>query len=1066
LGIVAALAASPFWYQKVFFRIEEELRVRVEATLARRLGHLDIHVQAAHLANDGIEVRGLSISEPGADGPQGELAHFDVLFLECRTSPQELLKGEPVITGVRISRPVFRATRRPDGSFSLSKLFPLPKPEGPPPTLTIEGGTIEIFDPLKNPSSMLVLRDLHLSTKSIAGGDDQWPRFEFQGYVMPDHIRRVEWVGTLDPNTKSWTASGTVDGLDISPELRASLPAPVAERLEVLAGLRAPTNLGFKLASDGEKLPRFVIDGQVSRGRIEDPRLPYPLTDLGGSFHFDNEGFRLSNVSARDGQTVWRLKHFAQRGYARKSPFVLEGSGQQVHLDDKWAAALPPNSDFRKYWLYYEPAGDINVVCKLEFDGQELRPNIAAHALGDVSFSFHKFPYRLERGRGSIVWREETLNVSLLAFAGPQPVTMTGQFLNPGPEFTGSIEIQADKVALDDKLFQAVLRPKSHETLLSLNPTGTFKLDARLWRTDPNVREMRHHATVTLDPLNRCSISYDKFPYPIDNLQGVITLDDGHWTFRNLAGTSGTGILHLSGDVSTVPGAPPMQIDVSGQQIELNDELRNALQPGVQRLWDALQPHGRIDVTSQITFDENGQKPSVWLRAIPRDDATSIGTSIEPVVFPYRMRMRGGRIEYKDGHADLFQMRAVHGATELRTEGSCDIGSDGSWRLQLGRGAGDGGSDLTVDRIRLLGEDPELIAALPEALRRAIIELKPGGPINLKGAFDFSKASPDTPLHIGWDVDLAMFQGNLQCGPSLENVFGRVRLMGSTSGQRCSSQGELFVDSLTYKNFQFTNIRGPLWFDNQNVYFGAQGPLAAAGAERPRQITANLLGGTLAGDCQVRLASGPQYHVPEYRLQATLANADLQRFARENLPGNQNLNGKVAATIELHGTPGPRNLAGAGTIHLSDADVYDLPLMVSLLKIARAKPPDSTAFTQADIAFDIQQGEHIILKQINLDGDAISLSGNGELTLDGQTNPIRMRLHTSGGRGGIPIISGMLSEAGKQILLIHVGGTLEHPETRTEPFPVANQALQQFQSNAEQPAAKQTGGFWKTLGFR
>ena len=1060
---MAALAASPFWYQKVFFRIEEELRVRVEATLARRLGHLDIHVQAAHLANDGIEVRGLSISEPGAEGPQGELAHFDVLFLECRTSPQELLKGEPIITGVRISRPVFRATRRPDGSFSLAKLFPLPKPEGPPPTLTIEAGTIEIFDPLVNPPSMLVLRDLHLTTKPVVGGDQQWPRFEFQGNVMADHVRRVEWLGTLDPNTKSWTANGTVDGLDISPELRASLPAPISEQLEVLAGLRAPANLTFKLASDGEKVPRFVVDGKVERGRIEDPRLPYPLTDLRGTFHFDNEGLRLSDATARDGQTVWTLRKFEQRGYAKKSPFVLEGHGQRVHLDSKWAAALPRDSDLRKYWHYYEPAGDINVTCTLAFDGKKLFPDIAAHALGDVSFSFHKFPYRLDRGRGSLVWRNDKLNVSLVAFAGPQPVTLTGQFLNPGPKFTGAIDIQVDKVAIDDKLFEAVLKRKSHDTLVSLNPTGTFNLYARFWRDDPNIREMRHHARVTLDPLNRCSISYDKFPFPIDNLHGLITLNDGNWSFTDLAGTSGTGLLKLSGDVSTVPGGLPMQIDVSGQQIELNDELRNALQPGVQRLWDALQPHGRIDVTSKIVFDASGQKPSVWLRAIPRDDATSIGTSIEPVAFPYRMRMRGGWIEYKDGHADLYQMRAVHGATEIRTGGECDLGPDGSWRLQL--------KDLSVDRIRLLGEDPELIAALPEALRRAIVELKPGGPINLKGAFDFSKATPQGPLHVGWDVDLAMFQGSLQCGPRLENVFGRARLRGSTNGPRFSSHGELFLDSLTYKNFQFTNIRGPLWFDNQNVYLGAQGPLAAANAVRPRHITANLLGGTLAGDCHVRLASGPQsqapqYHVPQYRLNATLANADLERFARENLPGNQSLNGKVAATIELHGTPGPRNLSGAGTIHLSDADVYDLPLMVSLLKIARAKPPDSTAFTQADVAFDIQQGEHIILKQINLDGDAISLSGNGELTLDGQTNPIRMELHASGGRGGLPIISGMLSEAGKQILMVHVGGTLEHPETRTEPFPVANQALQQLQAAPEQPTAEQAGGFWKTLGFR
>ncbi len=398
LAIVVALAASPFWYQKVFFRIEEELRVRVEATLAKRLAHLDIHIRAAHLANDGIEVRGLSISEPGAEGPQGELAYFDVVFLECRTNPQELLKGEPIITSVKISRPIFRATRRPDGTYSLEKLFPLPKPEGPPPTLSIEGGSIEIFDPLKNPSSMLVLRDVHLTTRPVAADGAEWPTFELAGYLMADHVRRVEWTGTLDPNDERWTVNGTVDGLDLSARLRADLPAPVAEQLQVLSGFHAPASLRFSLSGAGDQRPQFVVDGRVERGRVEDPRLPYPLTDVQGDFHFDNQTIRLNDFTARDGPTVWTLRRFEQRGYAPKSPFVLEGDGQAVHLDNKWAAALPV--DWRKYWNYYEPRGDVNLQGSLTFDGVKYHPRVGASSIRgreNVSFLFHKFPYRLDR---------------------------------------------------------------------------------------------------------------------------------------------------------------------------------------------------------------------------------------------------------------------------------------------------------------------------------------------------------------------------------------------------------------------------------------------------------------------------------------------------------------------------------------------------------------------------------------------------------------------------------------------------------------------------------------------
>ena len=78
------------------------------------------------------------------------------------------------------------------------------------------------------------------------------------------------------------------------------------------------------------------------------------------------------------------------------------------------------------------------------------------------------------------------------------------------------------------------------------------------------------------------------------------------------------------------------------------------------------------------------------------------------------------------------------------------------------------------------GEDHELVAALPEALRRAVGELRPTGPINLNGTLEFAKSGPDAPLESGWDVDLYLHQASLQVGPKLENIFGCVRFYGSS----------------------------------------------------------------------------------------------------------------------------------------------------------------------------------------------------------------------------------------------------------------------------------------------
>ena len=51
-------------------------------------------------------------------------------------------------------------------------------------------------------------------------------------------------------------------------------------------------------------------------------------------------------------------------------------------------------------WNKYLPAGQVDADVRLAFDGQTWRPEIAVRCL-NVSFTHHKFPYRLEHGKGT-----------------------------------------------------------------------------------------------------------------------------------------------------------------------------------------------------------------------------------------------------------------------------------------------------------------------------------------------------------------------------------------------------------------------------------------------------------------------------------------------------------------------------------------------------------------------------------------------------------------------------------------------------------------------------------------
>ncbi len=264
----------------------------------------------------------------------------------------------------------------------------------------------------------------------------------------------------------------------------------------------------------------------------------------------------------------------------------------------------------------------------------------------------------------------------------------------------------------------------------------------------------------------------------------------------------------------------------------------------------------------------------------------------------------------------------------------------------------------------------------------------------------------------------------------------------------------MLLDAATYKNFQFTAVSGPLWIDNEHFLAGAWAETQIPN-HAPRHMSGKIFSGTVQADCQVNLGTSPQY-----MLRAGLTDGDLGQFAKENVSGRQRLKGKMAASVELQGSG--RNihtLRGSGGIRLHDADIYELPMMVALLKILNMREPDSTAFTRSDIDFRIQ-GEHVLLDRINFSGDAISLLGMGQLNFDRQVN---LTFHSIVGRTEhqVPILRSVLGEASQQIMQIHVEGTLDNPVTRSEAFPRVNQALQRlqadFQKNRDQPASAAVG---------
>ncbi len=998
----------------------------------------------------------MSILEPGAEGPCAELLTIEEAVFECPTEWQELLKGEPPISRVTIRRPKLLATHRSDGQWSTAKLLPPPQFGNHPPEVIVENGIVEILDPLKKATNNLALRDINLSVLPILGntplpisGESQQPKTaaastnnpthasfaarpgmrRIQGMFAGDGFRRVEFEGVLDAHQFAYSLRGRAETIDISPELRDSLPSALAAKLAAIGDLRGQSDLQFQAAYDSaSNAPvQYVLSGRLRRGRLDDPRLPHTLSDMRAAFRVDNNGYCIDDFAARSGQGTLRMA-CRRAGFEPTSPMTLSAELRQLDLDRALLGILPQS--LQDQWNKYRPAGEVDADIQVSFDGRTWRPNVNMQCL-NVSFTHHKFPYRLEHGKGSLTLKDDQVKLNLTAYAGSQPARLAAEFTHPFSGPIGWFEVKGDDIQLDEAIVTA-LPDKPREVVRSLAPRGSLNFYTRFWRDKPD-EPMHQHLLITA---NRCSVRYEKFPYPLSAIRGTLEMFDGTWTFRNLEGSNDRARVTCEGRLTPGFNGNELVLNFVGKDVLLEASLRDALSPHMQRVWHDSRPRGSIDLTAQIRYLSEDKTFSVGVQIQPQRE----NASIEPVQFPYRLEHLQGDIVYRDGHVTFSRCKADHGNVKVAAEGYCDFSPDGRWNAHF--------SNLTADRLRV-DRDRELLLALPERLRKAVTELNPLGSINLRGSFDLARTGRlDEPLQSSWNMQIGMQQSKLQCGGILlENIHGNVTLQGGFDGQHFRTRGELALDSVHYKDCQFTGVTGPLWIDDGRILLGSwvdrrdnglKNAENAAPARTPRSLTAVWLGGKFYLDGWTTLEREPRY-----AFNATLTQADLARCAKELAPGRQNLRGRILATADISGSGRTRNtLIGRGIIELAEANIYELPVMISLLKILSIRPPDQNAFSTAKINYRIE-GEHIYFDRIDFQGDAISLRGKGEM--DFQSN-IHLTFYTTVGRGDveIPIVKQVFTGASQQLMLIHIDGTLQNPETRKEVLPMLNRTLQEI----------------------
>ena len=125
---------------------------------------------------------------------------------------------------------------------------------------------------------------------------------------------------------------------------------------------------------------------------------------------------------------------------------------------------------------------------------------------------------------------------------------------------------------------------------------------------------------------------------------------------------------------------------------------------------------------------------------------------------------------------------------------------------------------------------------------------------------------------------------------------------------------------------------------------------------------------------------------------------------------------------------------------LTDAYLYELPALVSVLQVLSIQRPDRNAFTESNMEFRIE-GDDLEFTRLDLNGDVISLKGKGRVT---GRRELALKFYTQIGQGELQIFRPLVGDMNRQFMLIEVTGPLERPISRKTAFPKLNENLRQI----------------------
>jgi hypothetical protein len=884
------------------------------------------------------------------DADQPEIAYLPsgVLYHD----KEHLLGGKLFIRKVELHRPRLRLVRNREGRWNFAGIAQTEKAEGPFPTLVVRQGSIVLEDQFTCPEGPpLEITDVNLTVLPDPPGT-----LTIEGSGRSDLVGPVRLRGSWQRPGGELTLSVRAARVPVGPPLLRRLRTICPETAEHLRHLEAEAAFEGEFAyRPGSARPwQHDLRCRLSGGKFRHKALPLRLEQLEAALHCRDGKWVVEQLTARAGPTCLRLTE----SWVRPTPEGLEcqmcGEVEHLPVGHDLFTRLP--AELRPFENMYHPDGPATVAFRIARQHgrwQEQHWAIRPEGLGGY---FHLFPYSLARVRGLLDadLLRHFIRVDLTGYTGPRPVTIQGTWQGKGTDAAGDLTIRGKDIPLDRKLLVA-LPPAFQKLARSFHLSGLGDFTIHVGHT-PGIPSLDYRYLVRI---HHGQLNWDEFPYPLQQVAGTLDIVPDHWELRGFRGRNQGGEFGASGRSYPAPPGHPasdarVAVRITGKDVRIDGrDMQHALSPfaGLSKAWHSLRPAGRMNFIASIDR----------LPRQPQDLDVTVDVkacAVHPLFFKYRLNDLKGRFRYFRNHVTLDQVSAHHGKTLVELpHGQIKLNPAGGLYAEL--------TDLRADPLL---PDADLRRALPEGLKKVCEALHLQDPLALKTQLVIALGGePASPPDIYWNAKLWLRDGGLRVGIPVDHVSGCFGCVGRQNGnQLLGVNGHLLLDQATLYQQPFRKVHAKI-----DIFEDAPDVLVL-------HLKAPLFGGVISGPGRLEMSS-----TMRYELDLTASEINLEKFSKHNLGGDSALSGLVGGRLHLVGTgSGLSNLEAHGNLDMPKGHVYNLPLVLDLLKFLGLRWPDRTAFDQAHAAFSVH-GDRVHLSQLELFGNAVSLHGTGDMRLNG-----------------------------------------------------------------------------------